>query len=110
MRLKMETPAGFNQRQFWSENEEGKRNTPLNFSMIMTRDRFETILRHLSFTKANLPPCKDRMFEHRAMEAQWNNDMMEQHTPSDISTLDESMKKWVNQYACPAFMVVHRKP
>ena len=44
------------------------------------------------------------------MEAEWDKNMEEQYAPSDRSCLDDSMKKWVNQYSCPAFMVVPRKP
>ena len=72
----------------------------------MTRDRFEEILKKLSFTKANQPTYKDRIFEHREIESEWNRNMKEQYAPSDRSTLDESMKKWVNQFTCPGFMVV----
>ena len=40
----------------------------------------------------------------------WNANMAEQFIPSWINTLDESMSKWVNEYTCPGFMCVPRKP
>ena len=76
----------------------------------MSKNRFEDILRNLSFTREEPPPYRDRIFEHREMEAQWNENMQNEYAPSDRSTLDESIKKWVEMYTCPAFMVVPRKP
>ena len=110
IRLKIATTVGFQRRDFWAENENGLRNAPFNFNRLMTRDRFEEILKKLSFTKANQPTYKDRIFEHREIESEWNRNMKEQYAPSDRSTLDESMKKWVNQFTCPGFMVVPHKP
>ena len=36
--------------------------------------------------------------------------MKNEFSPSWITCLDESMSKWLNQYTCPGFMVVPRKP
>ena len=36
--------------------------------------------------------------------------MAMQFTPSWINAIDESMSKWLNEYTCPGFMCVPRKP
>ena len=40
----------------------------------------------------------------------WNDNMAEKFIPSWINCVDESMSKWVNEYTCPGFMFVPRKP
>ena len=36
--------------------------------------------------------------------------MATQFTPSWINAIDESMSKWLNEYTCPGFMCIPRKP
>ena len=40
----------------------------------------------------------------------WNNNMGTKFLPSWINCIDESMSKWINEYMCPCFMFVPRKP
>ena len=40
----------------------------------------------------------------------WNQNMAENFLPSWINVIDESMSKWVNEFTCPSFMFVPRKP
>ena len=40
----------------------------------------------------------------------WNDNMLMNFSPSWINCIDESMSKWVNEYTCPGFMFVPRKP
>ena len=40
----------------------------------------------------------------------WNNNMGTNFLPSWINCIDESMSKWINEYMCPGFMYVPRKP
>ena len=40
----------------------------------------------------------------------WNNNMGTNVLPSWINCIDESMSKWINEYTCPGFMYVPRKP
>ena len=40
----------------------------------------------------------------------WNKNMTTNFSPSWINCIDESMSKWVNEYSCPGFMFVPRKP
>ena len=40
----------------------------------------------------------------------WNKKMGTNFLPSWINCIDESMSKWINEYTCPGFMFVPRKP
>ena len=40
----------------------------------------------------------------------WNNNMGTNFLPSWINCIDESMSKWINEYTCPGFMYIPRKP
>ena len=40
----------------------------------------------------------------------WNNNMGKNVLPSWINCIDESMSKWINEYMCPGFMYIPRKP
>ena len=40
----------------------------------------------------------------------WNKNMAKMFLPSWMNGIDESMSKWVNEYTCPGFMFVPRKP
>ena len=51
MRLKIATSVGFERRDFWSVDIEGsKRKTPFKFNNLMSKHRFEDILRNLHFS------------------------------------------------------------
>jgi len=76
----------------------------------MSRNRFNAILAALNYTNPTPPTFKDRFWEVRNLLTAWNNNMNENFIPGWICCLDESMSKWVNQFTCPGFMVVPRKP
>ena len=40
----------------------------------------------------------------------WDKNMAKMFLPSWMNCIDESMSKWVNEYTCPGFMFVPRKP
>ena len=40
----------------------------------------------------------------------WNKRMSKNFSPSWINTIDESISKWINEFTCPGFMYVPRKP
>ena len=40
----------------------------------------------------------------------WNKNMTTNFSPSWINCINESMSKWENEYSCPGFMFVPRKP
>ena len=40
----------------------------------------------------------------------WNENMGSNFLPSWINCIDELMSKWINEYTCPGFMYIPRKP
>ena len=40
----------------------------------------------------------------------WNKNMGTNFLPCWINCIDESMSKWINEYTCPGFMYIPRKP
>jgi Transposase IS4 len=78
--------------------------------VFMSRNRFEDILYALQYTLMDPPLYKDKFFEIREIVEAWNKNMEENFNPSWASCLDESMMEWTNQYTCPGFMFVPRKP
>jgi hypothetical protein len=98
-------------RSFWSTKEvDVFAGAPVRLGEYMSRNRFENILSSLCFTDTTPPAYKDHFWEVRQMIDAWNENMEQQFSPSWISCLDESMSKWVNEYTCPGFMCVPRKP
>ena len=79
-------------------------------SMYMSRRRFELILYNLRYTKDDPPQYKDHFWEVRWMLQEWNKNMGTDFSPSWINCIDKSMSKWVNEFTCPGFMYVPRKP
>jgi len=108
--LEMCTQVGFERRSYWATDSIGKRAAPYSYREIMTRDRFEEILRNIQFTSFEPPQERDRFWEVREMIEAWNTNMERQFKPSYLNCIDESMSKWVNKWTCPGFMIVPRKP
>ena len=107
----MSTVDGSDRRSFWSTRDidifEG---APFRLAAFMSRNRFENILNNLVYTSADPPAFRDPFWEVRWMLQCWNDNMAEKFIPSWINCVDESMSKWVNEYTCPGFMFVPRKP
>jgi Transposase IS4 len=103
---------GFRRRDWWAQTEPNiNHGAPFRFNEYMSRNRFEDILQNLVYTNRT-PPAGyvDRFFQMRQMEEAWNKNMADQFDPSWINCLDESMMEWLNQFTCPGFMCVGRKP
>ena len=109
--LLMSTVDGTDRRSFWSTKEvDPFDGAPFRLTEYMSRRRFENILINLGFTKEDPPSFRDRFWEVRCMLDCWNKNMTTNFSPSWINCIDESMSKWVNEYSCPGFMFVPRKP
>jgi hypothetical protein len=104
------TTVGHEQWDFWSKIKVEGRDTPFKFNDIMSKYRFESILNALKYTKHEPSALKDFFWEVQKMIDAWNRNMEDEFSASWISCLDESMSKWLNQWTCPGFMVVPRKP
>ena len=100
-----------NRRDFWSKEPVNRYDgAPWRFNNEMSRNRFEAILAALRLTDKEPPTYVDRFWEIRQLQDAWNANMRKKFSPSWISVLDESMSKWLNEYTCPGFMCVKRKP
>ena len=107
----MATNTGPDHSDFWSLGEvDCFVGAPMRLGHLMSRKRFEAILKALSYTSRQCPAFQDRFWEVCQMLDAWNTNMMEQFTPSWVNCLDESMSTWTNKYSCPGWMFVPRKP
>ena len=107
----MSTVDGADRRSFWSTNKlDPFHGAPFRVTSYMSRRRFDSILTNLGYTKEDPPSYRDRFWEVRPMLEMWNTNMANNFSPSWINCIDESMSKWVNEYTCPGFMFVPRKP
>ena len=108
--MMMGTIEGFSRRDFWATSPVTMyRGSPYRFNDLMSRSRFEDILECIRYTSKQSTNT-DPFWEVRQMVDCWNRNMEESFFPSYISCLDESMSPWTNQYNCPGYMYVPRKP
>jgi hypothetical protein len=92
---------------FWSSKEiTFESGAPYRFHDFMSRNRFNGITQALRFTNIPSPAFRDRFHEVRQLIFEWNVNMENKFSPSWISVIDESMSKWLSEYACPGWMVV----
>jgi hypothetical protein len=110
--LYMSCHVGPRRRDWWAQTEPSMDGgAPSRFNEFMSRNRFEDILQNLVYTNRPAPTgYTDRFFLIRQLEEAWNKNMADQFDPSWINCLDESMMEWLNQFTCPGFMCVGRKP
>ena len=76
----------------------------------MSLNRFEDIIRNLSYADKNFPKYNETFFHMCHMEDALNANMTKVLEPSWVSVLYESMKEWISKYNVPAWMCVGRKP
>ena len=102
---------GSDRQSFWSSKEvniyEG---APFRLMKFMSQNRFEEILGVISYMDKSAPELLDKFWEVRDLIAAWNASMEVEFLPSWINAIDESMLKWLNEYTCPGFMYIPRKP
>lgn len=105
------TITGPQRADFWSsENVSLFKGAPFRLNEIMSRNRFDKILKSLEYTTHAPPPYLDRFHQVRQLMEAWNANMAEAFVPSWISCLDESISPWHNPFTCPGFIFVPRKP
>lgn len=105
------TTQSLSRREFWSLDPPSMfSGAPFRLDSIMSRRRFESILKHLTFTLSAPPLFKNPFYEVSDMIDAWNNHTQTCFTPSWINCLDESMSVWTNRWTCPGWMFVPRKP
>ena len=98
-------------RDYWSMSPIDRFDgAPFRLDDLMSRKRFESILKAIRLTDKEPPVYKDRFCEIRELLASFNNRMKDVFVCGYLSCLDESMSAWTNQYSCPGWMFVPRKP
>ena len=91
----MDCFEGIVDRHMWWSNTEVKmfEEAPVRLTKYMSLNRFEDILRNLSYTDNNVPTYNDKFFHMRQMKDAWNENMIKVFEPSWVSVLDESMQE-----------------
>ena len=96
--LLMSTLHGPDRAAFWSLTDINRfHGAPWRLGDLMSRKRFDAILRSIFYTDQEKPAYRDKFWEVRQMIVAWNDNMAEQFTPSWVSCLDESMSPWTNK-------------
>ena len=109
----LSTTSGYRRRDYWSNVPPNLEDSlpPYRFHHWMTKQRFDSILRHLSFIhKSQRPRFIDKFWKIRELVKQFNANMATVFSPGWMTCLDESMSIWTNMWTCPGWMVVPRKP
>ena len=107
-RFLMATINGPECQEFWSLGEiDWFAGAPMRLGTYMSRKRFDTAL---SITSHDPPAFRDCFWEIHEILKAWNENMMEQFTPSWVSCLDESMSTQTSKNSCPGWMFVPHKP
>ncbi len=83
---------------------------PFRLHYYMSRRRFELILKHLKFTLDDPPPFKHPFHAVNPLINAFNSHTQMCVSPGSVNCLDESMSVWTNQWTCPGWMFVPRKP
>jgi hypothetical protein len=109
----MSTSVGFVRADYWSSDTTRRsalRKVPYNFNDYMSRRRFDTILKHLTYTTFEAPTHLDKFWQVRQMIAAWNSNMVNIFSPGWAVCLDESMSIWTSRWSCPGWVFCPRKP
>jgi Transposase IS4 len=105
------TIQGPSRVEFWrKETIDPFSGAPYRFGEFMSRNRFDDILQSITYTNHDPPAYIDKFFRIRQLVQEWNENMALNFKPGWILCLDESMMVWTNEYTCPGFMFVPRKP
>jgi hypothetical protein len=83
---------------------------PICLHEHVPRRRFESILKHLQFTREECPPFKHPFHPVNNLIAAFNEHTQSCFIPGWINCLKECMLVWTNMWTCPRWMFVPRKP
>ena len=110
----MPTTDGHDRKHFFESKKAGADDRfdgpPFRLNDLMSRRRFDEILRvHKTYSQI-FPEFKDRFHPVRQFLDAWNENMADHFIPSWVVCLDESMPLWTNMFTCPGFVFCPRKP
>ena len=107
----MATTQGVARNEFWANDVPAIFfGAPFRLHSYMSRRRFELILKHLKFTLDDPPPFKHPFHAVNPLIDAFNSHTQMCFSPGWVNCLDESMSVWTNQWTCPGWMFVPRKP
>jgi Transposase IS4 len=107
----MASEFGSSRRDYWSVAPPDRFDgAPFRLDDIMSRNRFEAIMKAIKLTNNPPPSYRDRFWEIRDLVAAFNVHMTNVFMSGYIACLDESMSTWTNRWTCPGWMYVPRKP
>jgi Transposase IS4 len=82
----MATTKGFSRNDFWSMKEiDAFKGAPFRFHGIMSKRRFDEILRSLQYTNTDPPAYKDGFHGVRQLIKAWNDNMANIFSSSWVS-------------------------
>ena len=90
----MATSNGYVRSDYWfngSKKERKKRKVSYDFNEYMSKRRFETILKYVTFTTYRPPNYFDKFWRVRQMIDEWNRNVNCVFAPGWAVCLDESM-------------------
>lgn len=96
-------------RSFWSTAPASLDSRLPRLNSVMSRDRFELILSHLSLAGES-PDLTDRFFCVRGLIKAFNEHMPTRFRCSGRVCIDESMVPWTVRATCPGWMIMQNKP
>ena len=109
--LLMATTQGVVRKEFWTNNTPAMFfDAPFCLDSYMSRRRFESILKHLKFTVEEPSSFKHPFHAVNPLIDAFNDHAQACFSPGWVNRLDESMSVWTNQWTCPGWMFVPRKP
>jgi Transposase IS4 len=109
--LLMATAQGVARKEFWANDAPAMfSGAPFRLHSYMSRRRFELILKHLKFTLEEPPSFKHPFHAVNPLIDAFNDHTQVCFSPGWVNCLDESMSVWTNQWTCPGWMFVPRKP
>ena len=108
----MAMTQGNAQRDYWAnDSPQMFSGAPYRLHMYMSKRRFDSILKHLTFTLQAPPPFKSPFHQVQELIAAFNAHTPTCFSPGWISCLDESMSPWwTSRWTRPGWMFVPCKP
>jgi Transposase IS4 len=107
----MATTMGASRRDFWDPEPPSMwTRAPFRLHTYMSRTRFDSIIKALTYTNIVPPAYRDKFHQVRQLLEAFSENMKATFIPSWVSCLDESMSIWTSKWTCPGFMFVPRKP
>lgn len=114
MWLLLATTDGHSRNDFWKKPTSTKdirfEGTPFRLNDIITRARFNEILKVHTTQIDPFPTYHDPFHPVRNYLKAWNDNMEKNFLPSWVTCLDESISLWTNMFTCPGFVFCPCKP